>query len=250
MVHKMGTHHKAMITWNTSIAVRATKTHTGSQRMLHTPLPSKHHSCCVLNSHSGAKTHWTRGASTPPFVSVLMPLMIHVLTIRHTPVLGSHHPLDAPHTMFRRPLCRPHSSVLSLFQTRQNNSEHSMNHFPNAFPSTRTMCGSRNPIPSGVAIVLLARVVRKTRRKRMRVWFQKRKRNGKGYGFGKGRNGFVSVEESDRKEGGRANQRGVGKPHNKGTGVCVAGMMRGRYVGCEPPMAPGRSHMTLTEVSG
>ena len=131
----MGTHHKAMITWNTSIAVRATKTHTGSQRMLHTPLPSKHHSCCVLNSHSRAITHWTRGASTPPFVSVLMPLKIHVLTIRHTRVLGSHHPLDAPHPMFRRRICRPHSSVLSLFQTRQNHSEHSMNHFPNAFPS-------------------------------------------------------------------------------------------------------------------
>ena len=45
------------------------------------------------------------GASTPPFVSVVMTLKTLVLTLRHTPVLPSHHPLDAPHTMLRRPQC-------------------------------------------------------------------------------------------------------------------------------------------------
>ena len=120
MVHKMGTHHKAMITWNTSIAVRAMKTLTGSQWMLHTPFRQNNiHVACGIPI-PGAKTHWTRGASTPPFVTVLMTVKIHVLTIRHTRVLRSHHRLDAPHPMFRRPLCRPHSTVLSLFQTIQN----------------------------------------------------------------------------------------------------------------------------------
>ena len=42
----------------------------------------------------------------------------------------------------------------------------------------------------------------------------------------------------------RANQRGVGKPHNKGTGVFSLGKRRGRYVGCESARAPGRHHMT------
>ena len=115
MIHEMGTHHKAMITWNISIAVRAMKTLTGSQRMLHTPVPSKQHSCCVWNSHSGAKTRWTRGASTPPFVTVLMTVKIHVLTLRPTPVLGSHHPLDAPHPMLRRRQCCAPSSSSDLF---------------------------------------------------------------------------------------------------------------------------------------
>ena len=127
----MGTHHKAMITWNISIAVRAMKTLTGSQRMLHTPVPSKQHSCCVWNSHSGAKTRWTRGASTPPFVTVLMTVKIHVLTLRPTPVLGSHHPLDAP----RPDLCRTpcHPPFFTIFTPYKTIHPHSMNHFPMRF---------------------------------------------------------------------------------------------------------------------
>ena len=40
-------------------------------------------------------------------------------------------------------------------------------------------------------------------------------------------------------------KRGSGKPHNKATGVFASGKWRGRCVGCEPPMAPGRPHRTL-----
>ena len=129
---------------------------------------------------------------------------------------------------------------------------HSMNHVPNAFPSHPHEPFVVPEIPFHPAWPLSS----------WRGWFGKLDGREAGYGFtkgerietgmvcGMGTNGFVRGEESDRKEGRRANQRGVGKPHNKGTGVCLSGMMRGRYVGCEPPMTPGRPHMTLTEVSG
>ena len=60
-----GTHHKATITWNKSIAVCAMKTHMGSPWLLHATVPSRQQSCCVLNSHSQGKNSLdTRGQNT------------------------------------------------------------------------------------------------------------------------------------------------------------------------------------------
>ena len=91
------------------------KTLTGSQWMLHTPFRQNNiHVACGIPI-PGAKTHWTRGASTPPFVSGLMTVKMLVLTLRPTHVLGSHHRLDAPHPMLRRRQCCAPSSSSALF---------------------------------------------------------------------------------------------------------------------------------------
>ena len=187
MIHKMGTHHKAMITWNTSIAVRAMKTLTGSQWMLHTPFRQNNiHVACGIPI-PGAKTHWTRGASTPPFVSGLMTVKIHVLTLRPAHVPPSQPRLDAP----RPDLCPHHVIPLSFLhplQTLQNHPSPFIEPFPpcDSFPSTRTIHLPNIPFSTAWPLYYW-RVCLKTRRNRTPSSSTKRYPNGREYGLTKDR---------------------------------------------------------------
>ena len=96
MILQRGTHHRATITRNESIAVRATKTLMGSQRMPHTPVPSNQQSRRVWNSHSERKISLdTRGQNTPIRPAFVTGAMT-ALTLRWTRVLPSQPRLDAP----------------------------------------------------------------------------------------------------------------------------------------------------------